>query len=244
MDDVIQHDPNYRDAQLERLTVLYRTCTTQRQSGARTASFATVELGLRDSDALFSLLPNDLDVVEYAVVFPLARLRQLAANLPGAAEDVAKAQSLLQQMLAARPESREVDSNLVAAYARMGAIQAELGAREKAFANYRTGVVELKAQVARFPGRYSHVGDVLGHPAFKNNGNTVGALNVKRRMVDLAESVFQVDSSNVCARSDLGILCASASFSLEPISAPFSRGRLNSFLSSWQKPPKTTPAPP
>lgn len=46
MDDVIQHDPNYRDAQLERLTVLYRTCTIQRQSGARTASFATVELAL------------------------------------------------------------------------------------------------------------------------------------------------------------------------------------------------------
>ncbi len=217
LDDVIRYDPNHRDAQLERLTVLYRTCTIQRQSGARTASLATAELGLRDANALLSRLPNDLDVVEFSVVFHLdrARLRQLAANLPGAAEDVARAQSLLQQMLAARPESREVHSNLAAAYARMGTIQAELGAREKALANYRAGVVELEAQVARFPDRehakrelvlaYSHVGDVLGHPAFDNNGDTAGAIDVYRRMVQLAESVFQVDNSNVRARSDLGI---------------------------------------
>ncbi len=217
LNDVIEHDPTLREAQLERLAILERTGTIQRQSGTLADSFATVELGLRDAQALLLRLPNDLDFVNYTVVFHLnrGRLRQLAADMPAAAEDIAKAQSLLQQLVAARPESGEVHNNLALAFARMGAVQSQLGAREKALANYRAGVAELETQVARSPDReqtkrelvlaYSHVGDVLGNPAFDNAGDTAGAINAYRRMVALAEGIYQADAANARALSDLGI---------------------------------------
>ncbi len=217
LDDVVKHDPANRDAQLERLIVVTRLSNIQRQTGARAASLATVELGLRDADALVARLPNDMEAVEFSVVFHLdrARLRQLASDLPGAADDTAAAQALLERMVAADPDRREVHSNLAAAYARMGAIQSQLGALDKAIANYRSGVAELEAQVVRFPDRehakrelllaYAHVGDVLGNPAFDNLGDTAGAIDAYRRMVALAEEVYRADTANARALSDLGI---------------------------------------
>jgi len=217
LDEVVQHDPSNNDAQLERLTVITRLSNIQRQSGARADSLATVELGLRDADALVARQPDDMFLVEFSVVFHLdrGRLRQLAADLPGAAEDVGQAQALLQRMVAANPDRREVHSNLAAAFARMGAIQSQLGALDKALANYRSGVAELEGQVARFPDRehakremllaYAHVGDVLGNPAFDNLGDTAGSIDAYRRMVALAEDIYQADTANARGLKDLGI---------------------------------------
>jgi hypothetical protein len=74
--------------------------------------------------------------------------------------------------------------NIAASQARLGSIQAELGRRQEALDSYRAGASALEQLVRRYPDdtstlhnlmlAYSHVGDVLGNPAYDNASDTAG----------------------------------------------------------------------
>jgi tetratricopeptide (TPR) repeat protein len=217
LNEVLQRSPNDREAARDRMTLAHRVSNVHRQMGQSERAGSASEEGLRTAEALLAVAPDDAEVVQYAAVFhmDLARLRQQSGDLPAAAKDMESAIRLLRQLSTARPGERETRSNIAASHARLGSIQADLGRRQEALDSFRAGVSELEAQVMRFPNNtysrhelmlaYSHVGDILGNPAYDNFGDEPGARGAYTKMVEIARTLHETESGDVRAISDYGI---------------------------------------
>jgi tetratricopeptide (TPR) repeat protein len=217
LDAVLNHSPEDRQASLDRMTVAHRMSDLHRQMGRLPLAVESTEDGLRRAEALLRGKPGDPDMLQYAAVFhlDLGRLRQQEGDLQRAATEIASGIALLRQLSSARPDQRETRTNIASSQARLGSIEAELGHREAALDSYRAGVAALEQLVRRYPDdtgtrhdlmlAYSHVGDVLGNPAYDNAGDTAGARVEYGRMVDVARFLHDADSSDMRARSDFGI---------------------------------------
>jgi len=217
LDAVLKHSPADRAAAQDRMTVSHRMSDLYRQTGRLPQALASTEEGLQRAEGLLAAQPGDPEIVQYAAVFhlDLARLRQQSGALRPAAQEITSGLRLLRQLSAARPNERETLDNIAASQARLGAIQSELGQRQEALDSYRAGVSVLEQVVQRYPQvtgvrhslmlGYSHVGDVLGNPAYDNVGDTAGALVEYGRMVEIAKFLHDADSSDLRATSDYGI---------------------------------------
>ena len=217
LDEVLAHAPSDRKALIDRMTVLLRAGEVQRETGDLRLAAVSCEEALRRAEALLAANPADVDAVQYAAVshLDLGRIRQVTGDLDASAQEAAAGIRLLQQLAAAKPDDKETHANIAASDARLGAVQSELGRRAEALASYRNGVAEIEAMCRRAPNdthsrrelmlAYSHVGDLLGNPAYDNAGDTAGAMEAYGKMVEQAKALSDADATDVRAISDYGI---------------------------------------
>ncbi len=217
LDAVLSHSPTDRQAQLDRMTVFFRTEEVQMSVGRVSEARQSAQDGLNRAQSMLASKPDDLDVAQFAAVFnlDLARIDQQQGDLAKAAAEITAAMPFLRQITSARPKDREPLSNMAASHARLGAVMAALGRRDEALASYRAGVTALEAMQQRFPNdthvrhelmlAYSHVGDTLGNPAYDNAGDPAGALASYSKMAAIAQSLYDSDHNDFRALSDYGI---------------------------------------
>jgi eukaryotic-like serine/threonine-protein kinase len=217
LDDVLKHSPGDRQAALDRMAVAHRLSNLHRRMGQASLAREWAEDGLRRAEMLLAVDSNDPDLLQYAAVFELdvARMRQQSGDLARAAEQVGKAIDLLSRLSSLRPEKRETLTNIAASFARLGAIQAELGQLREALNSYQAGVSGLEQLIRRFPNHtrsrhelmlaYSHVGDILGSPACDNLGNEPDARTAYGKMLEAAAKLYAADTADIRGISDYGI---------------------------------------
>ncbi len=217
LDSVLEHRPKDRQAALDRMTLLHQISNLHRQMGNLPISTQATRDGARRAEAMLAAQPADPEIAQFSSVFhlDLARLKQQTGDLAGAAEEVAAGIERLKTVIEARPDDRETHGNIAASLARLGAVQADLGRREEALATYRKGVAELEEMVRRSPHdghhrhelmlAYSHVGDILGNPAYDNFGDSAGAVAAYRKMEEVARGLHEADPVDMRATSDYGI---------------------------------------
>jgi hypothetical protein len=217
LDEIIHRSPKDRQAVLDRLSLYSEMANLQRDMAKTQEMASTARAGLTLAQTFGASEPNDLDVVHYAGILhlALARAGELRKDLDLAQSELAAGAPLLQRIVKARPDNREAQISFADALGRQGSIQISLGLTQDALTSFRKQATVLNAVCTRFPSdpvprhelmlAYSHIGDVLDNPEYKNAGNHAGALEAYRSMVATAKFLHDADQADARAAMDYGI---------------------------------------
>jgi len=130
-------------------------------------------------------------------------------------EENSKAVELALKCSATHPEDRNLQQTLAGAYSDIGMDQTRLGRLDEGLTQYRRALAILEGLTRQDPANssyqqtlmstYSHLGDVLGNPKWRNLGDAQGALSAYRQMLAVARRLHETDPANQQAVSDYAI---------------------------------------
>ena len=217
LDSVVEHEPGNRKAQFDRITLYQRIATIHSYTADSRQALANLHEAERLGEALLARNPGDEQIrrlladIYRSSSSTLRRSGEYAA----AFDESSKALALLLESSGGHPDDRALQQLVAEAYTGVGMSEARLGRLKDALDHHRRAVL-LAEQLARLdPANlsyqrslalaYSNVGDVLGNPNLPNLGDTTGALDAYKRIVDIGRRLYEADPADQRAVLEYGI---------------------------------------
>jgi tetratricopeptide (TPR) repeat protein len=223
LDGILESEPAHRTAGLERVMVHRRIGAIHEYTRDMKTALATYKTAQQLAHEVHRLHPKDTMVQSRLAGTYLAASTMLRreGDYQQARDGFMKALDYLQPLERADlkhwdngPEW-ELQGNLATAYAGVGLCDVRLGRLGEALAMYRKALQMREVALAAEPTStkkqrdlmfvLSHIGDALGNPNVPNLGDTKGAMEAYRRMVDVARKIQEADQNDQRARSDYAI---------------------------------------
>jgi serine/threonine protein kinase/tetratricopeptide (TPR) repeat protein len=214
LDSLVDHDPENRDFQLDRLAVQQRIGALYIYTQDTRNALVSFREAERAAEELLFKSPDDEQIAEQVAQTYIAAgnaLRIQSAFAASAGED-SKAAALLSKFSAKHPENRKLRQTLAAAYSSVGMDQTRLGSLQQALEQYKRALALLEQLTREDPANvecqrillstYSHLGDVFGNPKWRSLGDAAGALQAYQQMLAVARRLYEADPANQQAVSD------------------------------------------
>ena len=217
LDSIVQHDPDNRRAQADRLTVYQRMAGIHSYvRDSRQALDSLREAG-KLGEALLAQHPDDAQVRKQLAEIHIAAgdVLRLSGEYAASLQENSQALALLQESAAAQPANQALQQLVSSAYSAVGMSEVRLGRLQEGLDHYRRAAAQME-QLARLePANaayqrdlmlvYSHLGDVLGNPNLPSLGDTAGAIEAYRRILSVARRLYEADRADQRAVHDYGI---------------------------------------
>lgn len=191
--------------------------------------------------------------VEMDILTALGRQERELGEFEVSLRDTNRALQIAERLAAANP-SEELLSAVASSASAVGMTEARMNQLKPALAHYQRAV-DIRERVAQqSPASvsarrnlmiaYSHVGDVAGYPGLPNIGDAAAAKRAYAKMVSIARSLVEADSSDVRAKGDLLNAAARAAISIpfdDADKAPTLREALGLLEASLRQSPESLP---
>ena len=155
LDSAVQHDPENRKAQIDRLVVQRRIGAVYMYTEDSKRALASLRDAEKVGEDLLSRHPDDEQVaIELAHTYVAAGgALSIASGFAASIEENTKAVTLLQRFSATHPEDRELKQTLADAYSAIGVDQTRLGALKDALDQYGRALSLLQQLAKEDPGQ-------------------------------------------------------------------------------------------
>jgi len=212
----LEHVPATVDADLLRID-LYRAEGQILETRKLADALAMFEAALPVATRLYQKAPDDKQIAKrladvlQASGSTLRRMERFEAAL----ESMTRSRDIFTGLSRSHPNDKDVLMGLSATTALVGAVQFRLNRMEDARKSMEDAVKQSEelcrldpSNIAMQRGRmlaYSHLGDLLGNPNYKNMGDTPGALAAFDSMLAVAEAMYTANPGDMGPKIDYGM---------------------------------------
>ena len=228
LDSLGVHDPENRQYQVNRLIVQQRIGALYIYTQDTRQALVSFREAERFGEELLYRNPDDEQIAtELARIYLAAgNALRITAAFSAAIDEDTRASTLLMRFAASHPNDPALRETLASAHSAVGMDQTRLGFLKEALDRYRTALALLEKLVQEDPGRasyqrvmlstYSHLGDALGNPKWRNMGDPAGAVEAYQKMLRVARNLYESDPANQQAVSDYAIAMTRVAATLPP----------------------------